>query len=86
MEDLTFPYSSIVTEKPGFLDLILFVLSLKQLRLLKMFIKNVWARIKSFGLVYSLFSACAGISTLGQEAILPQSWEEANVYKVQNKV
>lgn len=38
MEDLTFPFSSVVTEKPGFLDLILFVLFLKQLKLLKMLI------------------------------------------------
>lgn len=75
MEDLTFPFFSIVTEKPGFLDLILFVLFLKQLKLLKMFIKNVWAHIKIFGLIYSLFLACTGISTLDQEAILPQSWE-----------
>lgn len=38
MQGLTFPFSSVVTEKPGFLDLILFVLFLKQLKLLKMLI------------------------------------------------
>lgn len=46
MEDLTFPFSSIVTEKLVFLDLILFMLFLKHLKLLKMFIKSVWAHIK----------------------------------------
>lgn len=60
MEDLTFPFSSKVTENPGFSDLILFVLFLKQLKLLKMVIKNVWAHIKSFGLIYSPFSAHPG--------------------------
>lgn len=74
MENLTFPFSSVVTETPGFLDLILFVLFLKQLKLLKMFTKNVWAHIKIFDLLYNQFSACTGI-TVGQKAILPESWE-----------
>lgn len=68
MKDLPFPFPSVVTEKPVLLDLILFVLFLKQLKLLKMFIQNVWAPIKIFGLIYSLVLACTGISTLGQDA------------------
>lgn len=38
-----------------------------------MFIKNVWAHFKIFGLMYSLVLVCMGISALDQEAFLPQS-------------